>query len=85
MMWAYRSVRTRALIRLAECPPREYHLENVPKERKKARWEHEMVLSAHQEIDMLAARGKVNVNKHRAEAFSQQDPRSQGGQQETSL
>ena len=41
----------------------------MPKERKKARWEHEMVPSAHQDIDVLAARGKVNVNKHLAEAF----------------
>ena len=28
-----------------------------------------MVPSAHQDIDVLAARGKVNVNKHLAEAF----------------
>ena len=40
------------------------------KERKKARWDHEeMVLLARREIDLLAARGRVNVNKCLAEAF----------------
>ena len=42
----------------------------MPKERKKARWDHEeMVLLARREIDLLAARGRVNVNKCLAEAF----------------
>ena len=50
--------------------PEEYHLENVPKERKKARWDHEeMVLLARREIDLLAAGGRVNVNKCLTEAF----------------
>ena len=48
----------------------EYHLKNVPKEGKKARWDHEeMVLLARREIDLLAAGGKVNVNMCLAEAF----------------
>lgn len=42
----------------------------MPKERKKARWDHEeTVLLARREIDLLAARGRVNVNKCLAEAF----------------
>ena len=50
--------------------PEKYHLENVPKERKKARWGHEeMVLLACREIDLLAAGEKLNVNKALAEAF----------------
>ena len=50
--------------------PEEYHLENVPKERKKARWDHEeVVLLARREIDLLAAGGRLNVNKALAEAF----------------
>ena len=49
--------------------PEEYHLENVPKERKKARWDHEeVVLLARREIDLLAAGGRLNVNKALAEA-----------------
>ena len=48
--------------------PEEYHLANVPKQRKKARWEHEeMVLLARTELEMQAA-GQVNV-KRLAEAF----------------
>ena len=45
--------------------PYEYHLANVPKERKKARWEHEeMVFLARREIEMArAAAGKVNVRE----------------------
>ena len=50
--------------------PEEYHLEDVLKERKKARWDHEdRALLAHQEIDLLAAGGRVNVNKCLAETF----------------
>ena len=49
--------------------PEEYHLKNVPKERKKAHWEHEeLVLLMEREMDTLAAGGKVNVNKYLAEA-----------------
>ena len=45
--------------------PDEYHLAHVPKERKKARWEHEeMVFLVRKEIDMArAAAGKVNVRQ----------------------
>ena len=45
--------------------PEEYHLANVPKERKKARWEcEEMVLLARKEVEMArAAGGKVNVKQ----------------------
>ena len=50
--------------------PEEYHLENVPKERKKGRWDHEeMVLLARREIDLLEAGGRPNVNKALAEVF----------------
>ena len=36
--------------------PEEYHLENVPKDRKKARWDHEeMVLLARRQINLLEA------------------------------
>ena len=49
--------------------PKEYNLENVPKERKKARWDHEeMVLLPRREIDLLATGGRLNVNKCLAEA-----------------
>ena len=42
----------------------------MPKERKKACWDHEeTVLLARREIDLLVAGGKVNVNKCLAEAF----------------
>ena len=42
----------------------------MPKEREKACWDHEeTVLLARQEIDLLAAGGRVNVNKCLAEAF----------------
>ena len=42
----------------------------MPKERKKARWDHEeMVLLARREIDLLAAGRRPNVNKALAEVF----------------
>ena len=42
----------------------------MPKERKKARWDHEeMVLLARREIDLLEAGGRPNVNKALAEVF----------------
>ena len=42
----------------------------MPKERKKARWDHEeMVLLARREIDLLAAGWRPNVNKAFAEVF----------------
>ena len=42
----------------------------MPKERKKARWDHEeMVPLARREIDLLAPGGRPNVNKALAEVF----------------
>ena len=44
--------------------PEEYHLAIVPKERKKAPWEHnEMVLLVQREINALTVTGKVNIKK----------------------
>ena len=44
--------------------PEEYHLENVPKERKKARWDHEeMVLLARREIHLRLAEGQMSTKR----------------------
>ena len=68
-LWCFATGR-RLSVHRRNAHPEEYYLENVTRKRKKACWEHEeMVLLARQSLNVLAARGKVNVNQHLAEAF----------------